>query len=89
MAYRHKGNALREQGNTYAIIGTFPCFQTGANDEEDTVRDRYRVAGMIADFGGKPIGSEVTIDTNYVIVGAPPLNARPRRLNFHSRQSME
>ena len=74
-----KEKALREQGNTYAIIGTFPRFQKGADDEEDTVRGRCRVAGMIADFGGKPIGFEVTIDTNYVIVGVPPHNVEHRR----------
>ena len=72
-------SALKELGNTYAIIGNFPRFQRGADDEEDTVRGRCRVAGMIADFGGKPTGSEVTIDTNYVVVGATPLNAEHRK----------
>ena len=31
------------------------------------------------DFGQKPIGYDVTIDTNYVIVGVPPLNAEHRK----------
>ena len=34
---------------------------------------------MIADFGGRPTGSVVTIDTNYVIAGAPPRDKELRK----------
>ena len=34
---------------------------------------------MIADFGGRPIGSVATIDTNYVIAGAPPRDIELRK----------
>ena len=73
-------NALLEDGNTYIIIGDFAGFQREDSDEDDIIRGRCRVVGMIQDFGGKTTGMVATIDTNYVIVGAALCDEESREI---------